>query len=113
MPRSKSAKLVDERHTKAYLARIMTRRFLAFLALLTGLVAFGGTAQASLAEALACGSSIAAVPGEEAADGESIAVQSVPATVHESRDIEAPARTPAVPHALRLPVLMGIERAYE
>ncbi|MFM7405007.1 MAG: hypothetical protein ACKO1N_13170 [Erythrobacter sp.] len=91
----------------------MTRRFLAFLTLLTGLVAFGGTAQASLAEALACGSSIAAASGDESIAAENVAVQPVPSTVHESREVEAPASRPAAPTALRLPVLMGIERAYE
>lgn len=91
----------------------MTRRLLAFLALLTGLVALGGPAQASLAEALACGSSISAAAGDETATGESIAAQSVPSTLHESREVEAPESRPATPSSLRLPVLMGIERAYE
>ncbi|ANK13397.1 hypothetical protein [Erythrobacter neustonensis] len=91
----------------------MTRRFLAFLALLTGLVAFGGPANASLAEALACGSSIAAASGDEAQGCEHVAIQPVPATVHESREIEAPERRAPRPDALRLPVLMGIERAFE
>lgn len=91
----------------------MTRRFLAFLALITGLVALGGPANASLVEALACGSSIAASAGDEVQGGEHVAIQSVPATLHESREIEAPQSRPATPDALRLPVLMGIERAYE
>ncbi len=91
----------------------MTRHILAFLALLSGLTAFGGPAQASLVEVLACGSSIAAAAGDEVAGSESVAVQSAPTTVHESREIEAPQSRPAPPHALRLPVLMGIERAYE
>jgi hypothetical protein len=91
----------------------MTRRFLAFLALLTGLVALGGPANASLAEALACDSSIAAAVGDEASGSESPAVQPVPATLQETRAVAAPERRPAMPAALRLPVLMGIERAYE
>ena len=91
----------------------MTRRFLAFLALLTGLVALGGTAQASLAEALACSSSITAASGDEAANGESVAVQPSPSTIQATRATETPRPLPAVPTALRLPVLMGIERAYE
>jgi hypothetical protein len=110
---SKSAKLVDEVGGIAYLLPTMIRRFLAFVALLTGLVAFGGPVQASLVEALACESSIAATTGDECTSGRSVAVQSVPTTVHESRDIEAPQSRPARPRALRLPVLMGIERAYE
>lgn len=91
----------------------MTRRFLAFLALLTGLVALGGPAQASLADALACGSSIAADAHSEVGGCESVAIQPVPTTIHASREIEAPARRAAPPQTLRLPVLMGIERAFE
>lgn len=91
----------------------MTRRFLALLALLTGLVAFGGTAQASLAEALACSSSVAAASGTEHMAGESVAVQPAPATIIATRAAEATCPPPAEPEALRLPVLMGIERAYE
>ena len=91
----------------------MTRRFLAFLALLTGLVALGGPAQASLAEALAHGPSIAAAAGDDIGTHESVAVQPVPATVYQSRAVEAPLSAPVTPASLRLPVLMGIERAYE
>jgi hypothetical protein len=91
----------------------MTRRLLALLALLTGLVAFGGTAHASLAEALACSASIAATSGDEAVKGESVAAQPAPTTIQATRAAEAPCQPPAVPDALRLPVLMGIERAYE
>lgn len=91
----------------------MTRRFLALLALLTGLVALGGTAQASLAEALACSASIAAATGDEAHGSEHVAAQPVPATISATRAVEAPATAPVVPPSLRLPVLMGIERAYE
>lgn len=91
----------------------MTRRFLAFLALFTGLVALGGTAQASLAEALACSSSIAAASGDEAVKAESVAVQPAPSTIQATRAAETPCLPPSVPRSLRLPVLMGIERAYE
>jgi hypothetical protein len=44
---------------------------------------------------------------------ESIAVQSVPTTIRATRAAEAPAGALNVPARLRLPVLMGIERAYE
>lgn len=95
----------------------MTRRFLALLALFTGLVAFGGSAQASaamsLAEAMACSSSIAAASGDERAGAEHVAVQPVPTTITETRAAEVPRAALPVPAALRLPVLMGIERAYE
>jgi hypothetical protein len=91
----------------------MTRRLLALLALLTGLVALGGTAQASLVEALACTSSIAAASGEDLGAGESVAVQPAPATISATRAVEVPCARPSVPQSQRLPVLMGIERAYE
>lgn len=91
----------------------MTRHILAFLALLTGLAALGSPAQASLAEALACNSSIAASAGDEASGSEGAAIQPAPSTLKESRAVEAPESRPAPPHSLRLPVLMGIERAFE
>jgi hypothetical protein len=104
---------VDECRLIAYLACTMTRRFLAFLALLTGLVAFGGPAQASLAEALACNASIAAAAGVEASGSESIAAQPAPTSLRETRQLETSEPRPAPPASLRLPVLMGIERAFE
>jgi hypothetical protein len=104
---------VDETRPILYLHMTMTRRFLALLALLTGLVAFGGTAQASLAEALACSSSVAASSGTEHRANESVAVQPAPATIIATRAAEAACLPPAEPEALRLPVLMGIDRAYE
>lgn len=95
----------------------MTRHILALLALLSGLAALGSPAQASiastLAEALACSASIAVAAGEEASGSESAAVQPAPATLKQSREVEAPESRPAPPASLRLPVLMGIERAYE
>jgi hypothetical protein len=91
----------------------VTLRFLALLALLTSLVALGGTAQASLAEALACSSSIAANSGEEAGVGDSIAAQPAPATIMATRAAETLRPVQAEPASRRLPVLMGIERAYE
>jgi hypothetical protein len=91
----------------------MTRRFLALLALLTGLVALGGTAQASLAEALACSASVVAASGDERAASESVAAQPAPATISATRAAECECPAPPVPESLRLPVLMGIERAFE
>ncbi|MBI1402759.1 MAG: hypothetical protein GC147_06065 [Porphyrobacter sp.] len=91
----------------------MTRHFFALLALLTGLAAIGSPAQASLVEALASDCSIAAAAGDEASGSEHAPAQPVPATIRASRAGEVPAARPAHPEALRLPVLMGIERAYE
>ena len=90
----------------------MTRHILALLALLTGLTAFSSPVQASLAEALACNSSIAAA-AEETSGGETAAAQPAPTTLKQTRKVEAPESRTQAPAALRLPVLMGIERAYE
>jgi hypothetical protein len=110
---SKSVKLVDEARIFAYLAATMTRHFFALLALLTGLAALGSPAQASLAETLVCKSSIAATAGQETAASRNIAAQPVPASLRQSRALAgAQPRSPAAV-ALRLPVLMGIERAIE
>jgi hypothetical protein len=91
----------------------MTRHFFALLALLTGLAAFGSPAQASLAEALACDASIAASTADEAARSEASRAERQPGNVHASRAVEPVAPIPPAPARLRLPVLMGIERAYE
>jgi len=91
----------------------MTRHILALLALLSGLAAFGGQAQASLAEALACNASIAASAGEDGAASENASPRAAPEATGTIRAHEGPARRPAAPQPLRLPVLMGIERAHE
>ena len=104
---------MDETHASAYLYETMTRYFLALLALLTGLAAFGSPAQASLAEALACNASITAAAGEEVSGSESAAAQPAPTTLQETSEVETPESRPAAPASLRLPVLMGIERAFE
>lgn len=91
----------------------MTRHFFALLALLTGLAAIGSPAHASLAEALACDSSIAAAAGEDVRSSETAPAQPVPATIRATRAAEVAEPQPVVSAELRLPVLMGIERAYE
>lgn len=96
-----------------YSGSVMTRQFFALLALLTGLAAFGAPAHASLAEALACDASIAASACDEATRSEAGHGESLPANVVASRAAEPAANAPAIPAGLRLPVLMGIERAYE
>lgn len=108
---------MDECCAIPYLAVTMTRHFFALLALLTGLAVIGSPANAgvgvSLAEALAYDSSIAAAAGDETVRAETAPAQAVPATIRESRAAETPEPCPAMPASLRLPVLMGIERAYE
>lgn len=92
----------------------MTRHFFALLALLTGLAALGSPAQASLTEALACDSSIAAATdADNSQKSEIVAAQPVPVTIHASSAVEQPLAAPVPPEALRLPVLMGIDRAHE
>jgi hypothetical protein len=95
----------------------MTRHFFALLALITGLAAFGSPAAVAaapaLAEALACDAGMAEPAGQEAAGGEIARAASAPATIREARQHAAlPARS-GTPAALRLPVLIGIERAHE
>jgi hypothetical protein len=91
----------------------MTRHILALLALLTGLAALGSPAQASLAEVFACNSSIADASGDEIAGSERAAAQPAPTTLQATREVEAPESRPIAPASLRLPVLMGIDRAFE
>jgi len=91
----------------------MTRHFFALLALLTGLAALGSPAQASLAEVLACDSSITAAAGLEDSGSETAPDRPAPKTPRESRKVELPERRAPLPAVLRPPVLMGIERAYE
>lgn len=91
----------------------MKRHFFAFLALLTGLAAFGAPAEASYAHALRCDTSISASAADEAVRSEAAHGETAPASLR-ARCAATPAvRANLAPAALRLPVLMGIERAYE
>jgi hypothetical protein len=90
----------------------MTRHLFAFLALLSGLSALSSPAHASLAEALSCDSSISAA-AENDTGSEHVAANSPPTTVSQSDAGELPEGEAVEPTSLRLPVLMGIERAYE
>lgn len=91
----------------------MTRHIFALLALLTGLAAIGSPAQASLAEALSCDASIAANATDEGARGEVVRVESLRADPRANLGAKPALPAEPAPTALRLPVLMGIERAYE
>jgi len=107
---------VDAGGFRHYLGETMTRHFFALLALLTGLAAFGSPAQASLAEALACDASIAASTADEAArsdTGHFALGESLSANARAARASKPAPSVQAAPASLRLPVLMGIERAYE
>lgn len=91
----------------------MTRRFFAFLALISGLVALSGAATASYAHSTSeCSASVSATAQSGSAN-QSVAARLEPgkrATREEDRQSEALSQPP---RALRMPVLMGIERAYE
>jgi hypothetical protein len=104
---------VDAAPQNPYLYETMRRHFFAFLALLSGLLAFGSPAQASLSEALACDSSIAASASVDAVRSEPCHCESPPATIRARRAGEPVAPAAVTPAFVRLPVLMGIERAYE
>lgn len=90
----------------------MTRHIVAFLALLSGLAALNSPAHASLAEAISCDTSVSASAQDETKAEQAAAPQlAKPAKSHAaSEQVE---RTAPLPASLRLPVLMGIERAYE
>ncbi|WP_390582916.1 hypothetical protein [Erythrobacter sp. MTPC3] len=91
----------------------MTRKLFAFLAMLSGLVALSGPAAASYSSAASpCNASVSASADAIAASEHVQAEfgQTSGSIAADEADIDPPSPTP---HALRLPVLMGIERAYE
>lgn len=90
----------------------MTRHIFAFLALLSGLAALNAPAHASLVDALACDASVSASADDDPSL-EQIPANAPPSSASESTASEAPVRAVSRPPSLRLPVLMGIERAYE
>jgi hypothetical protein len=90
----------------------MTRHFLAFLALLTGLAAFNAPAHASYVDAMACDTSVSASANDDTSSDQ-IPANAPPSTASESEAGHAPARTSTQTIAQRPTVLMGIERAYE
>lgn len=90
----------------------MTRHFFAFLALITGLLAFDAPAHASYVDAMACDTSVSASANDDPASVQ-IREHASPVTVSQSAAIQTPFRASPRPASLRLPVLMGIERAYE
>jgi hypothetical protein len=90
----------------------MTRHFFAFLALITGLLALNAPAHASYADAIACDTSVSASANVDAVSV-LIPANAPPSTASQSTAAETPEPAQVQPAALRLPVLMGIERAYE
>ena len=90
----------------------MTRHLFAFLALLSGLAALNAPAHASMVDAMACDTSVSASANDDTS-AEQIPVDAPPSSAKTSTATEAPLREATRPLNLRLPVLMGIERAYE
>lgn len=90
----------------------MRRQLIAFLALLTGLAALGGPATASISEAINQDVGVSAE-----ADTSSASTHAKPSTKPAKRARKSEgceeARPIRLPATLRLPVLMGVERAYE
>ncbi|MBD2842041.1 hypothetical protein [Erythrobacter rubeus] len=91
----------------------MTRRLLAFLALISGLAALSVPAAASYAsQPVPCDSSVSAA-SEDVLTGERAQTKQGPGkTLSDAKGSRIERRTPR-PRSLRMPVLMGIERAYE
>lgn len=90
----------------------MTRQFLAFLALITGLLAFNAPAHASFVDAMACDASVSASAHDDTSSDQ-IPANAPPSTASRSEAEQAQVCTGPRIAALRPTVLMGIERAYE
>ncbi|QFT77678.1 hypothetical protein [Erythrobacter sp. THAF29] len=91
----------------------MTRKFFAFLALLSGLVALSGAATASYAHnSSQCPSSVSASTERVEASKPAHTKRPPGKVSARTEDKDRKARTKP-PRSLRMPVLMGIERAYE
>lgn len=91
----------------------MTRHIFALLALLSGLAAISHPVHAQLAEAsAACDASVEAqAHAEQVADHRAVKVASEAASQREAKQAEE--TVGPLPEVLRLPVMMGVDRAYE
>jgi len=91
----------------------MTRHLLAFVALISGLAALNSPAHASLVHALSNDVGVSADASQSSSKAECPCKTdpTKPATACRDKAAKPAART--LPRALRLPVLMGVERAYE
>ena len=90
----------------------MTRHFLALLALLSGLAALSGPAHASASPLAACNIGAMAEAGEHRANLPAKRADAGDKAARRSRETRQARRAP-LPRGLRLPVLMGVERALE
>nr|WP_298927356.1 hypothetical protein [uncultured Erythrobacter sp.] len=91
----------------------MTRKLFAFLAMLSGLAALGGTATASYAHTTsACNASVSASAENVGVDRRAQSKATPTKAAARKKGAKKKAPTPR-PQSLRMPVLMGIDRAYE
>ncbi len=91
----------------------MTRHIFAFLALLSGLAAISHPVHAHLAEASAACDASVDVQGGAAVTADHGGIKSA-SEEQTKRDARQPEVAPAhLPELLPLPVLMGVDRAYE
>jgi len=98
---------------KCLFARAMTRHILALLALLSGLAALSGTAHASSAGPLAaCNIGASAEAAESRAHLPAKRLDAPDKAARRCRETRRTAPVPR-PRVLRMPVLMGVERALE
>lgn len=91
----------------------MTRHLFAFLALLSGLAAISQPVHAHLAEASAACDAGVEVSAESASAADHVEVKSASDKAAQRKAKQPQKRLAPSPASLRLPVLMGIERAYE
>ncbi|MBV7259783.1 hypothetical protein [Erythrobacter crassostreae] len=91
----------------------MTRKLFAFLAMLSGLAALGGTATASYAHpASSCNTSVSAAAENASADHATQSTRDPGKAAKRKKGCRAKKPMP-MPRSMRVPVLMGIDRAYE
>ena len=91
----------------------MTRHFLALIALMSGLLALQSPAQASLVDALSSDTDVS-VGAMQASQSDACPCQSQERKSQSGcADADPQPDAKRLPPVLRLPVLMGVERAYE
>lgn len=93
-------------------ASTMTRHILALLALLSGLAALSGPAHASAHPLAACNVGASAEAGETRTHLAAKPADAGDKATRRCRETRRPSPVPR-PRALRMPVLMGVERALE
>lgn len=90
----------------------MTRHLLAILALLSGLAALSGPAHASVVHSAPCNIGVSTGTSEDKAGTPHELRETAKKRDARCRTLRAPKRI-VIPRSQRVPVAMGIERAYE